>query len=121
MINLKNISDYDFPRGLHNRVMKKIYFLKFRQPLLFIISLSCLNLINSGWHFINKASEMQTFAIFQTMAQHSELSIDYLQSFCQTMLENTPVNLFLVFMINLVLVYYLMNIFKHFQRSNQTL
>lgn len=121
MINLKNLPPIDFPENLHNKIMKRIYFLKFRWPLLLVIALTAINLINSVWHLLNKATEMQTWPVITTMFDHFELSLDYLKSLALTTLENTPVNLMPGLIINLILIYYLINIFKYFERSNHNL
>lgn len=118
MLNIKNLPQYNFPKNAHNKIMKKIYFLKFRLPLLFIITLTTVNLINSAWHFLNKAAEMQTWPVITAMSDNFELSLDYFKSLAITALENTPVNLMPGFIINLILIYYLINIFKYFKRSN---
>lgn len=121
MININNLTQLDFPANLHNKIMRKIYFLKFRLPLLFIIMLTAVNLINSAWHFLNKTAEMQTWSVIATMFDHFELSLDYLKSLAATTLENTPINLLPTLIINLILIYYLINIFKYFERSNYNL
>ncbi len=113
--NIKNLPQDDFPSRLHSKIMKKIYFLKFRLPLLFIIALAAVNLINSTWRFLNKATEMQTWQVLTTMFGNFELSLDYLKSLAATTLENTLVSLMPALIINLILIYYLIDIFK---RSN---
>ena len=118
---IKNLHSADLPQGLHGRIMKKIFFLKFRMPFFLVIALSIINLINSGWHLLNKVWEMQTFNIFSAMIQQFELNFDYGKSLLSTVLENTPVGLLAAFIVNLALVYYLINIFKYFKRSNQSL
>jgi hypothetical protein len=120
MISINNLADQTVPVKLHDRIMRKIFFIKFRTPFLFIIILACLNLISSAWYFINQAAEMQTWSVISTMFDHFELSADYLGSLVQTTLENTPLNLMLGLIINLLLVYYLVYIFQYFKRSNQT-
>jgi hypothetical protein len=121
MINIKNLQQIDFPINVHNKIMRKIYFLKFLIPLLFIIVLTTINLINSAWHFLIKAAEMQTWSVIATMFDHFELSLDYLKSLAITTLENTPVNLMPALIINLILICYMIYIFKYFKRSNYNL
>lgn len=121
MITIDNLEDQNFPLRLHEKIMRKVLFIKFRVPFLFIIFFSSFNLASSAWHFINKAVEMQTWSIITTMFDHFELSLDYLGGSTQTALENTPVNLMMSFIINLILVYYLIYIFKYFKRSNKIL
>lgn len=118
MQTIKNLPQDDFPINAHNRIMQKIYFLKFRLPLLFVITLTAVNLINSAWHFLNKATEMQTWQVLTTMFGNFELSLDYIKSLAATTLENTPVNLMPALIINSILIYYLINILKYFKRSN---
>jgi hypothetical protein len=120
MITINNLADQNFPDKLHDKIMRKIFFIKLRTPFLFIITLSCFNLINYAWHFINQAAEMQTWSVISTMFDHFELSSDYLGSFIQTTMENTPINLMIGLIINSILVYYLIYIFQYFKRSNQT-
>ena len=64
---------------------------------------------------------MQTFNIFSAMLEQFELNFEYGKNFFATVMENTPINLLAAFIINLALVYYLINIFKYFKRSNQFL
>lgn len=119
MIAINNLPDENFPLRIHDKIMRKIFFIKFRVPFLFIIILSSLNLIISTWHLINKAVEMQTWSVITTMFDHFELNLDNLGSLAQTAIENTPVNLMISFIINLILVSCLIYIFKYFKRSNQ--
>lgn len=118
MITINNLPDQNFPLKLHEKIMRKIIFIKFRTPFFFIMIFSIINLINSGWHLVNKASELQTWPIIATMFSQFEFNLDYLASLIQTAVENTPINLMAGFGVNLILVYYLIYIFKYFKRSN---
>lgn len=120
MIKLKDITDLDFPVSLHNKIMRKVYFIKFRLPLFSLIIIASINLINSGWHLFNKTLEMESFTIMRTMLEQFDFSFDYLKSFWQTAIENIPLTSMFSFIINIILVYYLLIILKYFKRSKQT-
>ena len=122
--DLKNMEDSALPDELHGRIMRKIYFLKFRVPFMFLIILSAVNLINSGWYFFSRAADMQTFSIINTLAGQFEFNFDYFTGLISAALENAPINLLLVFMINLIFIsclIYIINILAKFIKVEENL
>lgn len=119
--DIKNLTDQDLPADLHGKIIKKIYFMKLRAPLLFLSILSAINLAESGWHLFSKASEMETFSIIHTLAGQFELSFDYFASLFAATVENAPLHSVLPFVINLILMISLLYLIKIFAKVEKNL
>lgn len=107
---LADLGELTPARGLHARIMRRIFFINFRPHLAWLAGLLALNIGVSLWHFINRAHELATFSVIQTLADNFELTLDYATNSTSMFFDSLPVGSMLILVINAVLTIYIIRL-----------
>jgi len=117
---IKNISEINFPPGLHGKIMKRVAFLQFRTPFIAVVSLLVLNLIVSGWQIWSKVSETQSFSILGELTSGLDWNLNSVLDLLKTINELFPVGLIVTFLVNVLLVAYLFYLMRSFKKLSDS-
>lgn len=109
--NIKNMTEVEFPKGLHGRIMHKLFFLRYKTHFVTIFSLVSLNVFVSAWRTWTRIVEMDTVAIIKDMLQGFDLSYYFISDFVKTILAYAPIYLFIIFLINTLILSYITYLF----------
>ncbi|MCX6781383.1 MAG: hypothetical protein NT003_04720 [Candidatus Magasanikbacteria bacterium] len=116
---IKEMSEIDFPDGLHGKIMRQIVFLKFRTPFITVVTLLVLNLFFSGARILERLATDETLETIIALWQNVEFTLRGLAQFGEDLFEVIPVGYGLIFICNfLVLAYvtlYLPQAFRKFK------
>lgn len=116
---IKEISEVDFPDGLHGKIMRRLLFLRFRTPFLVISGLLVLNLVVSGWRLWEKMTEMETVLILRTSWDVVELNIASLVDFVRETWSVLPVGALVILFINILVIAYVVRLPKLLEKYKQ--
>jgi hypothetical protein len=103
---IKEMSEIEFPEGLHGKILRQIVFLRFRTPFITVVSLLLLNLVISGWRIWEQLLEAETFAMTGLLWDSVELSFGGFFQFILDIVEIAPVGHILLLVLNLAVLGY---------------
>lgn len=103
---IKELSEIEVPAGLHGKIMRRLLFLKFRTPFVVVVSLLLMNLAVSGVRMWQEWSDMEASALVSFLVSNLEFSARGILDFLVTVYDVTPVGWLTVFIMNLLLVIY---------------
>ncbi len=104
---IKSIRNIEFPKGLHDKIIKELILSKFEFFFAAVLVLLPINLIILGSQIWRSTIEAEASSLINAMLEGFEPSFDFLSSFAQTMAEVLPVNLIIVFILNLIITIYI--------------
>ena len=103
---IKEMSEIEFPEGLHGKILRQIVFLRFRTPFITVVSLLLLNLVISGWRIGEQLIEAETLAMVALLWDSVELSFSGFFQFILDIVEIAPVGHILLLLLNLAVLGY---------------
>ena len=104
---IKEMSEIEFPEGLHGKILRQIVFLRFRTPFITVVLLLTLNLVISGWRIWEQLLEGQTLAMVGMLWETVEMSFTSLFQFVLDVFEIAPVGHILLLIINFAVLGYI--------------
>lgn len=107
----------EVPVSLHNKILRKAFFLKLEKPIIFVLSLLSLNLIVSGWHIWTKIVEADFITVIKLLFGNFELSYRFFLDFAQIIAAVISLRLILIFALNFILVAYVAHSILSLKRS----
>ncbi|MDD2731693.1 MAG: hypothetical protein PHI53_00665 [Candidatus Pacebacteria bacterium] len=99
---IKSIEDIEIPEDLHNKIMQKALFLKFKKPIIFIVFLMLIDLSAHAWHIVNRLIEVN----MPQIALNHLINLDFTFSIANLFLFIRPIIL-ISFIINIVVIGYI--------------
>lgn len=112
---IKNLPEAEYPKQLHEKIMRGLYMKKFAFVFYTIIFSLAISFFFTGWLIVTKMNEANIFSMFQSFMDGFEMTQDYFSEFISTMLQYLPLNLIIIFIlhaISIVFIVYLSNKFK---------
>ncbi len=103
---IKEMSEVDFPEGLHGKILRQIVFLRFRTPFVIVVSLLVLNLIISGWRIWEQLLESETITMVALLWEALEFSFGGVLQFATDVFEVAPVGYIALLILNLLVLGY---------------
>ena len=113
---IKEVSEIEFPSGLHGRIMRQLVFLKFRTPFLIVVTLLLLNLVLSGIRVWNQLLDAEAVTIFSILWDGIEWSFVGLGQFARDLFELVPVGQLGMLAINCAALLYIVYFFPRAMR-----
>lgn len=113
--HIKTLNEIDFPPGLHGKIMRKLAFLQFRTPFVVVVGLLLLNLLFSGWQIYLRLADTDAFATFRILLQNIDFNWRSLSDLFQVAENLFPVGLMISFLLNVLLIIYLLYVVKTFR------
>lgn len=104
---IKQLSEIEFPPGLHGKIMRKLAFLQFRTPFLVIVGFLTLNLIFSGWRIWSTVSGSEAVSTFKILLESLDWNWHSISDLFSIAQQLFPMGLIVSFLINAVLAGYL--------------
>lgn len=104
---IKEMSEIDFPEGLHGKILRQIVFLRFRTPFVIVVSLLVLNLIISGWRIWEQLLESESLTMISLFWEALELSFGGILQFITDVIAVTPTGYIALFILNLFVLGYI--------------
>lgn len=96
-----------FPPGLHGKIMRQLFFLKFRIPFFIISALLVCNIAISMYHIWSRMINTEMFSIVATLWEGFEWTFDFFVEFMRTITEYFPIGSFVIVMTNFLLLGYI--------------
>ncbi len=112
---IKQLSELEFPEGLHGKIMRKLAFLQFRTPFLVVVGFLLLNLVFSGfsiWVRVAGTGAVDTFRIMLGGFEWNTTSLSQLASAASDLF---PIGLMTSFCINVLLFAYTLYVLKSYK------
>lgn len=103
---IKELSDIQFPAGLHGKIMRQLVFLKFRTPFMVVVSLLSANLIFNVWRMGERFSEEGFATLMSIFLDNFEFTLDFAGQLMGTIAESTPWMHLGVVVVNVLLLGY---------------
>lgn len=103
---IKEMSEIEFPKGLHGKILRQIVFLRFRVPFLIVVVLLVLNLIISGWRVWEQLLDSEVFSFVSLLWSAIEFDFQSLVQFVTDVYEVAPVGYIALFAVNLAALLY---------------
>jgi len=116
--NIKTISDQAFPSALHDKIMRRLLLLKFKNPFIVLMIFLSVNLIISGWRTWNHIVSMESLSIMRAMLDGFELSFAFFTEFFSTMADALPLASLAIFISNALLMAYVFFLFVKFRKMS---
>lgn len=119
---LQALPEVSFPSGLHGKIMRQLFFLKFRVPFFVISGILFCNIAIVGYHAWLRMIDTEAFSIAVALFDGFEWSFDFFSEFARTVIEYFPVGSFTIIMLNALLFGYVVwayTSFKKFSVVNQ--
>jgi hypothetical protein len=88
---IKEMSEIDFPEGLHGKILRQIVFLRFRTPFFVVVSLLLVNLIISGARIWEQLAESETLTMISLFWSAAELTVGSLSQFVLDVVSIAPI------------------------------
>ncbi len=103
---IKEMSEIDFPEGLHGKILRQIVFLRFRAPFIIVVTLLSLNLIISGWRMWEQLLDSEVLTTISILWGIIEFNFSGVMEFLGDMYEILPLGQLALLGVNgAVLVY----------------
>lgn len=103
---IKEMSEIDFPEGLHGKILRQIVFLRFRTPFFVVVSLLLVNLIISGARIWEQLAESETLTMISLFWSAAELTVGSLSQFVLDVVSIAPVGHILLLALNVLVLGY---------------
>ena len=103
---MKEMEKPEFPAGLHEKIMRRIYFYRLRNPLLGLFGLLVVDVTISGWHVWTRMIQLNTLSILSSIFDGFEASTDFFINATQNISDIIPITSLSVFAINVILLAY---------------
>lgn len=104
---IKDMSEIEFPEGLHGKILRRILFLKFRTPFVVVMTLLILNLIISGFRIWERLLDAEAFTILSLLWETLEFNLAGVGQFLTDIYDVLPVGYLVLFAINLLAFAYI--------------
>lgn len=111
---VKQMSDIQFPDGLHGRIMRHLVFLKFRTPFLVITALLTANLVVTGWRLWERLAEEQAPLLFSILLENAEWTLVSLTQLARTAFDVAPIPVMVTFALNALALVYVLRLPRRF-------
>ncbi len=109
---LKNLADEALPENLHNKIMRKILLIKFRNVAILTGIFLAINL----WFIVDKiitnASENQAVPVMVSFLKELEFSVAYFKVLLSVSTAVLPWGLMLFALVNIVLSSYIFRVYQ---------
>jgi hypothetical protein len=109
---LKNLADEALPENLHNKIMRKILLIKFRN----VAILTGIFLVINLWFIVDKiianASENQAVPVMLSFLKELEFSVAYFKVLLSVSTAVLPWGLMLFALVNIVLSSYIFRVYQ---------
>ncbi len=106
----------EFPSGLHGKIMRQLFFLKFRIPFFVISAFLFCNIIISVYHAWSRMINTEAFSIVVALWEGFEWSFDFFADSARTVVEYFPIGWFLIVMTNSLLLGYVVFLYFSFKK-----
>lgn len=110
---IKELSEIEFPEGLHGRIMRRLLFLKFRTPFAIVVTLLMLNLSLSGVRVWEQVQATEALTIFSLLWENIEFTSAGVMQFVADFYELAPVGQVLLFGVNCLALMYIVYYFQN--------
>lgn len=104
---IKEMSEIEFPSGLHGRIMRQLLFLKFRTPFVVVVTLLVLNLVLSGTRVWGMLAEVEAATVVSILWSSIEWSVGGLGQFAADLYELVPVGQVGLLVFNIAALFYI--------------
>ncbi len=106
-----------FPPGLHGKIMRQLFFLKFRVPFFVVSALLFCNIAISGYHAWLRMVDTEAFSIASVLWEGFEWSFDFFSEFMRTVVAYFPIGWLAMFTINSLLLGYVIFLYFSFTKD----
>lgn len=106
----------EFPLGLHGKIMKQLFFLKFRVPFFIISGILFCNIAVTGYHAWSRMIDTEALSIATALWEGFEWSFDFFSEFARTVIEYFPIGSFIMIMFNALLLEYVVFLYFSFKK-----
>ena len=103
---MKNTEEAEFPKTLHGRIIRKVFFLRYRASFAIAFSILFLNLFISVWQIWVRLAETEIIITLKALFDGFEMSLDFAADFWNTVASYLPLRAFIIFILNLCLIGY---------------
>lgn len=112
---LREISEIEFPDGLHGRIMRKLFFIRYRGNFLLVAFLLTANIFLSGWRFWARMDELDTISVIRALLEGFDVSRGFTLNFFSTLSQSFPVISVSIFIINILVITYVTYLYFKFK------
>lgn len=113
---IQTLPAVSFPPGLHGKIMRQLFFLKFRVPFFVISTLLFCNIAISAYHAWLRMIDMEAFSIAAALWGGFEWSFDFFSESVRTFMEYFPIGWLFIVMINSLLLGYVAFLYFSFKK-----
>lgn len=118
---IKDMSEIDFPAGLHGKILRQIVFLRFRTPFTIIVSLLSLNLAISSWRVLELFGESEVLTVVSLLWEAADVNFSGFWQFLGDAFSVAPIGPLALFAVNLLaLLYVALYVPAFFGRARKT-
>lgn len=108
---MKTITQLEFPRGLHERIMRRVWFTKFHAPILMIGLLFFINFAVIIWRLWVHLGENEGYYLLRTILQDLEWDQGSLRFAWSEIVDIVPLSLIVEIVVNVALLLYVYYVF----------
>lgn len=113
---MRELPEVSFPPGLHGKIMRQLFFLKFRVPFFVISGILFCNIAIAGYHAWLRMIDMEAFSIAVALWNGFEWSFDFFSEGARTVIEYFPIGWFLIVTTNFLLLGYVVFLYFSFKK-----
>ncbi len=106
----KTAMEKDFPKDLHDNIMRGAYTKWAKTFFLIPLILLAINLIFSGWYLWMKFIETDTASTLAMFFDGFEFNLDFFRELVATIFLYLPVEACLIFLLNLIVMGYVIRL-----------
>ncbi len=103
---IKEMTEIEFPAGLHGKILRQILFLRFRTPFLVIVTLLVGNLLFSGIRIWQRILDSEGLATLGLLWETLEFSFKGGMQFAHDAYDVLPIGYIGLFLVNLLVFLY---------------
>ncbi|MCX6702554.1 MAG: hypothetical protein NTW60_01645 [Candidatus Wolfebacteria bacterium] len=113
---VKMNNEPEFPPSLHGHILKRLFFLKTRREFLTVETVLVIGLFFTGWHLWTNLLDLSTGPIFRALFEGFSFTPDFFGIFLESFEDFFPILGTVIFLINLIAVFYLACIYRQFDK-----
>lgn len=113
---IRELAPVEFPSGLHGKIMRQLFFLKFRIPFFVISALLLCNIAIALEHAWSRMINTEAFAIASALWEGFEWSFDFFGEGARTIAAYFPIGWFFIVMTNAALLGYMVFLYFSFKK-----
>lgn len=108
---MKTVAQLEFPRGLHERIMRRVWFTKLRTPIAIIGSLFFINFAVIIWRLWVHLGENEGYYLLRTILEDLEWDQGSLRFAWSEIVDIVPLSLIVGIVVNVALLLYIYRVF----------